>query len=73
MKNKEVSVKVSLSEDELNSISGGLAVTKDLIVDGMLARITFGNNLVSPVSADVKNEPGENQGIFNGKGPGTIL
>ena len=72
MKNKEVSVKVSLSEDELNSISGGSVVTKEVSVDGINALISFGNNLVSPVSADVKNEPGDNS-VFKNKNPGTIL
>jgi bacteriocin-like protein len=63
-------VKVSLSDEELNTISGGSVVTKQVIVNGQEALITFGHNLVGSVAG--KNEEGGNDDVFK-KGPTTIL
>lgn len=63
-------VKVSLSDEELNTISGGSVVTKQVIVNGQETLIAFGHNLVASVAG--KNEEGGNDDVF-GNGPTTIL
>jgi len=63
-------VKVSLSDEELNTISGGSVVTKQVVVNGQEALIAFGHNLVASVAG--KNEEGGNEDVFK-KGRGTIL
>lgn len=64
-------VKLALSEEELNTISGGLPVTKEVTINGLAAHITVTNASVAAVAG--KNEPGDNEDVFGSKRPGTIM
>ncbi len=61
-------VKVSLSDEELNTISGGSVVTKQIVLDGKAALVSIGIN----ASVAGKNKEGGNEDILGGS-PGTIL
>ena len=61
-------VKVSLSDEELDTISGGSVVTKQIVLDGKAALVSIGIN----ASVAGKNKEGGNEDIFVGS-PGTIL
>lgn len=61
-------VKVSLSDEELNTISGGSVVTKQIVLDGKAALVSIGIN----ASVAGKNKEGGNENVF-GSSPGTIL
>jgi bacteriocin-like protein len=65
---KEVAVKVALSDEELNTISGGSVVTKQIVLDGKATLVSIGIN----ASVAGKNKEGGNQNILGGS-PGTIL
>ncbi len=66
MEKKENTLKITLSDEEMESISGGLSVTKEILVDGLAARVILVNSSVGSVS-DGKNTPGGNESVF---GPG---
>ncbi len=61
-------VKVSLSDEELNTISGGSVVTKQIVLDGKAALVSIGIN----ASVAGKNKEGGNENVLGGS-PGTIL
>lgn len=61
-------VKVSLSDEELNTISGGSVVTKQIVLDGKATLVSIRIN----ASVAGKNKEGGNEDIFGGS-PGTIL
>ena len=65
---KEVAVKVALSDEELNTSSGGSVVTKQIVLDGKAALVSIGIN----ASVAGKNKEGGNEDILGGS-PGTIL
>ena len=65
---KEVAVKVALSDEELNTISGGSVVTQQIVLDGKATLVSIGIN----ASVAGKNKEGGNENILGGS-PGTIL
>ena len=62
-------VKVSLTDEELNTISGGSFVTKQISVDGKAALVSIGIH----ASVAGKNKEGGNEHILGGSNPTTIL
>ncbi len=64
---------ISLTDEELAQVEGGLSITKQVLLNGITfnTRITIQDSVFS--HADGKNEPGHNEPFINGGGNGSLI